>query len=72
MISFLERILPIELVEIVARNLHKSYMQDICEIINYKIVFIIADNKMSWLACEYQNRYSVLEIEGDNWKTYIV
>ena len=65
MISFLDRLLPIELIEIISRKLHASYIKDICETINHKMVFIIADQKLSWIACETQNYYSALELEGD-------
>ena len=65
MISFLDRLLPLELIEIIARKLHASYLKDICETINHKMVFIIADQKLSWIACETQNYYSALEVEGD-------
>ena len=68
MICFLERHLPLELVEIISRNLHALYIKDICEIINHKIVFIIADKKLSWLVCSTQNYYSVLEVERGDWR----
>tara|TARA_R110002020_G_scaffold65412_2_gene172754 strand:+ start:124 stop:336 length:213 start_codon:yes stop_codon:yes gene_type:complete len=64
MISFLDNLLPPELCEIIARKLHASYIQEICDIINHKMVFIIADQKLSWIACETQNYYSALEVEG--------
>jgi len=63
MISFLNNLLPLELIEIIARQLHNDYMNDICQIINYKMVFILADQKLSFLVCESQNYYSVLEVE---------
>ena len=65
MISFLDSYLPPELVEIISKKLHASYIKDICDIINHKIVFILADQKLSWLVCETQNYYSVLEGEGE-------
>lgn len=65
MISFLDNLLPLELIEIIARKLHNDYLNDICKIINHKIVFIIADEKLSFLVCENQNYYSALEVEGD-------
>tara|TARA_R100000541_G_C1840582_1_gene75834 strand:- start:238 stop:453 length:216 start_codon:yes stop_codon:yes gene_type:complete len=71
MISFLENHLPIELVEIIARKLHALYIKDICEIINHKIVFIITDEKISWLVCETQNYYSVLEVNKGDWEDKI-
>ena len=61
MISFLEHILPLELVEIVALHLHRQYMRDIIEIINYKIVFILTTERMSFLICEGQNYYKALD-----------
>ena len=63
MISFLDNLLPLELIEIIARKLHESYMTDIVEIINHKIVFILTDEKLSFLVCESQNFYSALEVE---------
>mgnify|MGYP003643602992 CR=1 FL=1 len=63
MISFLDNLLPPELVEIIAWNLHNDYMNDICKIINHKIVFILANEKLSFLVCEQQNYYSILEVE---------
>lgn len=67
MISFLDNLLPPELVEIIAKQLHASYIQDICQIINHKIVFILADQKLSWLVCENQNYYSPLQCE-EGWR----
>tara|TARA_R110000822_G_scaffold37678_5_gene105335 strand:- start:1777 stop:1983 length:207 start_codon:yes stop_codon:yes gene_type:complete len=67
MISFLEHILPLELVEIVALHLHRQYMKDVIEIINYKIVFIMTSERMSFLVCERQNYYKAIEIENGNW-----
>jgi len=65
MISFLDNLLPPELVEIIACKLHNDYMNDICKIINHKIVFILANEKLSFLVCEQQNYYSALQVEGD-------
>jgi len=71
MISFLERHLPLELVEIIAKHLHNDYMNDICIIINHKIVFILADNKLSFLVCENQNYYSILDCGVvTDWENY--
>tara|TARA_R110000822_G_scaffold104407_7_gene231360 strand:+ start:382 stop:642 length:261 start_codon:yes stop_codon:yes gene_type:complete len=39
MIYLLDRFLPMELTDKIYRELHKSLMRDICEIINHKIVF---------------------------------
>ena len=43
-------------------------MNDICKIIDHKIVFILANEKLSFLVCEQQNYYSVLEVEDGDWK----
>ena len=43
-------------------------MNDICEIINHKMVFIITDEKLSFLVCETQNYYSVLQVMEGDWK----
>tara|TARA_R110001606_G_scaffold31195_1_gene95454 strand:- start:39 stop:251 length:213 start_codon:yes stop_codon:yes gene_type:complete len=63
MISFLDNLLPLELIEIIARQLHNDYMNDIVKIINHKMVFILTNEKLSFLVCESQNYYSVLEVE---------
>lgn len=68
MISFLDHYLPLELIEIIAWKLHNDYMNDICEIINHKMVFIITDEKLSFLVCETQNYYSVLQVMEGDWK----
>ena len=63
MISFLDNLLPLELIEIISRKLHESYMNDILKIINFKTVFILTDEKLSFLVCESQNFYSALEVQ---------
>jgi len=68
MISFLDNLLPLELIEIISRKLHESYMNDILKIINFKTVFILTDEKLSFLVCETQNFYSALELDGDEWE----
>jgi len=68
MISFLDNLLPLELIEIIAKKLHESYMTDIVQIINFKVVFILTDEKLSFLVCESQNFYSALEVDGDEWE----
>ena len=59
-IHLLDRHLPVELSDMIYKLLHQSVMRDICEIIKHKIVFVIAGNKMSFLICEHQNYYYLL------------
>tara|TARA_Y100000114_G_C11643396_1_gene270449 strand:- start:366 stop:581 length:216 start_codon:yes stop_codon:yes gene_type:complete len=61
-ISILDRYLPIELVDKIYRMVFEMNMRDIREIINYKIVFTIyEENRLSFLVCEFQNYYMVLD-----------
>lgn len=73
-IHLLDRYLPIELTDKIYKQVHQSCMRDICEIINYKIVFTLYwmnenDNfnydkaKMSFLVCENQNYYMCLDTD---------
>jgi len=58
--KFLDDRLPIELTDMIYYKLHRLVMKDICVIINYKIVFVMVGERMSFLICENQNYYSVL------------
>jgi len=65
-INYLDRYLPIELTDKIYKLHHNSVMRDICEIINHKCVFTIyyedmVRPRMSWLVCENQNYYTVLD-----------
>ena len=67
-IDILDRYLPIELVDKIYKELHRSLMRDIIETINHKLVFIIVstngeDEYLSFLVAENQNYYSVLDDE---------
>lgn len=61
-IKFLDERLPMELSDKIYRMLHRSIMRDICIIINYKIVFVIVGERMSFLVCEGQSYYCVLDV----------
>lgn len=61
-IKFLDDRLPIEITDMVYRAFHRSVMDDICIIIKYKIVFVLVDDRLSFLVCEYQNYYSALSL----------
>lgn len=67
MIQYLDKFLPVELSDKIYRELHRSIMNDICEIIDFKIVFIVVSedeqSRMSWLVCEQQNYYYLLDDE---------
>ena len=54
--------LPIELGDIIYRELHRSIMKDICIIIQHKIVFVLVKKRMSFLVCEGMNYYSALDV----------
>jgi len=63
-ISLLDRYLPPELTDKIFRMVHKMIMKDLREIINYKIVFTIYDEtRLSFLVCELQNYYQVLDTD---------
>ena len=65
MIQYLDKILPVELSDKIYQELHRIIMKDICEIIDFKIVFIVVSeheqSRMSWLVCEQQNYYYLLD-----------
>ena len=60
--SVLNSKLPIELGDIIYRELHRSIMKDICIIIQHKIVFVLVKERMSFLVCEGMNYYSSLDV----------
>ncbi len=59
-IYILEKNLPSELVHIICKMIHNTYMKTICEILNHKIVWVKSNNKISYLICENQNYYKTL------------
>ena len=61
-IKFLDERLPVELSDIVYREFHRSVMGEISIIIKYKIVFILVEERISFLVCEHQNYYSALDV----------
>lgn len=61
-IQFLDKRLPRELTDKIYRLLHRSIMREICIIINYKIVFVLVGEKLSFLICEGMNYYSLLDV----------
>jgi hypothetical protein len=62
-LHLLDRHLPIELSDMIYKLLHQSIMRQICEIIKHKIVFVLVDNRMSFLICESCNYYYLLDNE---------
>ena len=61
-LNILDERLPMELSDMIYHILHRSLMRDICVIINHKIVFVLVGEKLSFLICEYQNYYTVLDV----------
>ena len=61
-ISIIDEMLPIELTDKIYYMLHRSIMIDISIIIKHKIVFVLVGERMSFLVCESQNFYSVLDV----------
>ena len=62
-INYLDKHLPVEITDIIYKMFHKSCMRDICNTIQYKVVFILTENeinKLSFLVCENQNYYYLL------------
>ena len=62
-LNYLDRHLPTELSDMIYRMVHESIMRDICEIIKHKIVFVFVGDRMSFLICEGQNFYYLLDNE---------
>jgi len=68
-LNLLDKLLPIELSDKIYTQLHQSIMKDVCEIINFKMVFIMVydsedgESKMSWILSENQNYYKLLNDE---------
>ena len=68
-LHLLDKFLPIELTDKIYKTLHRSLMDDICETIIYKMVFIMVydteqgQSKMSWILSENQNYYKLLNDE---------
>ena len=60
--QILDSRLPPELSDKIYRMFHESVMRDICIIINFKIVFVLVGNRMSFLVCEGMNYYSLLDV----------
>ena len=60
MLHLLDRHLPTELSDMIYRMVHESIMRDVCEIVRHKIVFVMVGDKMSFLICEHQNYYYLL------------
>lgn len=61
-LNILDERLPMELSDKIYHILHRSLMRDISVIINHKIVFVLVGEKLSFLICEYQNFYTVLDV----------
>ena len=62
-LNYLDRHLPTELSDMIYRMVHESIMRDVCEIIKHKIVFVFVGDRMSFLICEGQNFYYLLDNE---------
>ena len=61
-IAYLDYHLPEELTDKIYREIHKQIMREISIILKYKTVFIMVGDRMSFLVCETQNYYSVLDV----------
>jgi len=66
-INYLDKHLPVEITDIIYKMFHRSCMRDICNTIQYKVVFILTENektneknKISFLVCEGSNYYYLL------------
>ena len=70
----LSRRLPVELVDIICRDVHRRYMKDICNEIKYNIVWIRLRNEMpSFLigTFKYNRYYPLLDFDNIVGVTYI-
>lgn len=63
MLHLLDRHLPMELSDMIYKMLHQSIMRDICTIIKHKIVFVMVGDRMSFLICESEGYYYLLDNE---------
>lgn len=61
-IKFLDERLPCEISDLIYNEVHRTVMRDICIIIKHKIVFILVKERMSFLVCEGQNYYRLLDV----------
>ena len=61
-INILDERLPMELTDKIYYMLHRSVMRDISIIIKHKIVFVLVGERISFLVCEYQNYYDILDV----------
>lgn len=65
-INILDKYLPVELSDKIYKIYHRNIIRKINEIILYKTVFILTNNKLSFLICEgqnYINYYNCLYID---------
>jgi len=68
-INYLDKYLPIELSDKIYKIHHQNITKKINEIILYKTVFILTNNKLSFLICEgqnYINYYECLNFQESN------
>jgi len=61
-IKLLDEMLPIELTDKIYYMLHRSIMRDISIILKHKIIFVLVGDRISFLVCESQNYYTVLDV----------
>ncbi len=61
-IKLLDEMLPIELTDKIYYMLHRSIMRDISIILKHKIIFVLIGDRISFLVCESQNYYTVLDV----------
>lgn len=59
--------LPLELVEIIAKMVHRMYLRDVHEELIHHVIWILADGQRSFWVCKCTNYYSVLS-DGEIWK----
>ena len=46
-IELLDSLLPIEITDMIYKKLHREMMREIAEILRYKIVFVLVDERSS-------------------------
>lgn len=65
MIDILDEYLPNEITDIIYKKFHRCCMREITIILSHKIVFVLVEERISFLICENQNYFSPLLNEID-------
>ena len=65
MITILDEYFPLEIANLIYKKFHRDCMRDIGIILRHKTVFVLVEERISFLICEKQNYFSPLLNEID-------